>query len=107
MQEVCASLPLEESVQYETVKNVILRAYELVPKHYWQRFLSTKRSVSQTYVEFACEKGIFFDRWIKACKVTDYNLLRELLLNEEFKNCVPERTAFYLNEQKVSTVKQN
>ncbi len=45
-QEVCASLPLEESVQYETVKNVILRAYELVPEHYRQRFLSTKRSVS-------------------------------------------------------------
>ncbi len=32
-QEVCASLPLEESVQYETVKNAILRAYELVPEH--------------------------------------------------------------------------
>ncbi len=31
--EVCASLPLEESVQYETVKNAILCAYELVPEH--------------------------------------------------------------------------
>ncbi len=34
---------------------------------------------------------------------TDYNSLRELMLIEEFKNCVPERTALYLNEQKVST----
>ncbi len=105
-QEVCASLPLEESVQYETVKNAILRAYELVPEHYRQRFRSTKRSMSQTYVEFAREKGLLFDRWIKACKVTDYISLRELLLIEEFKNCVPERTALYLNEQKVSTVQQ-
>ncbi len=26
------------------------------------------------------------------------------MLIEEFKNCVPERTALYLNERKVSTV---
>lgn len=105
-QEVCASLPLEESVQYETVKNAILHAYELVPEHYRQMFRTTEKSASQTYVEFACEKGILFDRWIKACKVTDYQSLCELLLIEEFKNCVPERTALYLNEQNVSTVQQ-
>nr|XP_040019042.1 uncharacterized protein LOC120809370 isoform X2 [Gasterosteus aculeatus aculeatus] len=105
-QEVCASLSLEESVQYEAVKAAILRAYELVPEHYRQRFRTSKRGTSQTYVEFAREKGILFDRWTKACKVTDYNSLRELLLIEEFKNCVPERTALYLNEQKVSTVQQ-
>ncbi len=111
-QEVCASLPLEESVQYETVKNAILRAYELVPEHYRQRFRSTKKicvpDICWVYPSHSlnCEKGILFDRWIKACKVTDYNSLRELLLNEEFKNCVPERTALYLNEQKFSTVQQ-
>lgn len=106
LQEVCASLSLEESVQYDAVKTAILRAYELVPEHYRQRFRTTKKPASQTYFEFAHEKGILFDRWIKACKVTDYNSLRELMLIEEFKNCVPERTALYLNEQKVSAVQQ-
>ncbi len=98
-QEVCASLSLEESVQYDAVKIAILRAYELVPEHYRQRFRITKKSASQTYVEFAREKGTLFDRWIKACKVTDYNSLRELMLIEEFKKlcsrthcAVPERT---------------
>lgn len=105
-QEVCASLSLEESVQYDAVKNAILRAYELVPEHYRQRFRTTKKPAFQTYVEFAREKGILFDRWIEACKVTDYNSLRELMLIEEFKNCVSERTALYLNKQKVSAVQQ-
>ncbi|GAA6068693.1 uncharacterized protein LOC120493504 isoform X1, partial [Tachysurus ichikawai] len=49
---------------------------------------------------------MLFDRWIKACKVTDYTSLQELILIEDFKNCVPERTALYLNKQKVSTVQQ-
>lgn len=105
-QEVCASLSVEDSIQYEAMKAAILRAYELVPEHYRQRFRTTKKSASQTYVEFSREKGILFDRWVKACKVTDLNSLRELMLIEEFKNCVPERTALYLNEQKVSTVQQ-
>ncbi|XP_060727503.1 uncharacterized protein LOC132846805 [Tachysurus vachellii] len=99
-QDVCASLSLEESVQYDAVKTAILRAYELVPEHYRQCFRSTKKSASQTFVEFAREKAMLFDRWIKACKVTDYTSLRELILIEEFKNCVPECTALYLNEQK-------
>lgn len=32
--------------------------------------------------------------------------MRELILLEEFKNCIPERTVVYLNEQKVSTLQQ-
>lgn len=32
--------------------------------------------------------------------------MRELMLVEEFKNCVPERTVVYLNEQKVTTLQQ-
>lgn len=74
-QEVCASLSLEESVQYDAMKTAILRAYELVPEHYRERFRTTKKATSQTYGEFVREKGILFDRWIKACKVTDYSSL--------------------------------
>ena len=32
--------------------------------------------------------------------------MRELMLLEEFKNCVPERNVVNLNEQKVSTLRQ-
>lgn len=96
---------MEESIQYDAVKNAILCAYELVPEHYRQRFQMTKKSACQTYVEFSLEKSTF-DRWIKACKATDCDSLHELLLIKEFKNCVPECTALYLNEQKVTTVQQ-
>lgn len=68
-QEVCVSLSLEESIQYDTVKKAILCAYNLVPEHYRKCFRMTKKSASQTYVEFAWEKSALFDRWIKACKV--------------------------------------
>lgn len=36
--EVFSTLPLVESLQYEAVKTAILRAYELVPEAYRQKF---------------------------------------------------------------------
>uniref|UniRef100_A0A8K9V3F6 Gypsy retrotransposon integrase-like protein 1 n=1 Tax=Oncorhynchus mykiss TaxID=8022 RepID=A0A8K9V3F6_ONCMY len=103
-QEVLSALPLEDSLNYEVVKATVLRAYELVPEAYRQRFRSHRKSSSKTYVEFARDKGNLFDKWHAASKVTDFNSLRELILLEEFKNCLPERIVVYLNEQKVSSL---
>lgn len=55
----------------------------------------------QTYVEFAREKGLLFDRWYQASEVKEFAQLRELVLLEDFKGCLPERVVVYLNEQKV------
>lgn len=91
---------MEDSLSYEEVKS----GYELVPEAYRQRFRGLKKTVSQSYPDFAREKGMLFDRWCSACKADDCASMRELILLEEFKNCVPERTVVYLNEQKVSTL---
>ena len=56
-QEAVATLPLEDSLRYESVKAAILRAYELVPEVYRQTFRNHKRAPTQNYVEFAREKG--------------------------------------------------
>ena len=37
-------------------------------------------------------------------KVADYKSLREMVLVEEFKRCLPDRIVVYLNEQKVSSL---
>ncbi len=105
-QEVCATLSLEDSLNYDMVKVAILRAYELVPEAYRQRFRNHKKHLGQTFVEFAREKGVLFDKWCASSKATDCKSLRELILLEEFKNCVPERVVVYLNEQKVSSLSQ-
>ncbi len=52
-QEVSSALPLEQSLDYDTVKAAVLRAYELVPEAYRQRFCSHAKAAKQTYVEFA------------------------------------------------------
>ena len=105
-QEACSSLSVEDSLVYEKVKSAILRVYELVPEAYRQRFRGLRKHSNQTFADFAREKGILFDRWCSACKAEDFTSVRELMLLEEFKNCVPERTVIYLNEQKVTTLQK-
>ena len=102
-QEVVAALPLQDSLSYDTVKTAVLNAYELVPEAYRQKFRNHKKD-DQTYVEFAREKGNLFDKWCVSSKVNGYNALRELILLEEFKKCLPERIVVYLNEQKVESL---
>lgn len=97
-QEVCAALSIEQSLNYDTVKATVLHAYELVPEGYRQKFRKCEKTVNQTYVEFAREKGALFDKWCQASKVVDFVQLRELMLLEEFKQCLPERITVYLNE---------
>ena len=60
---VYSALSVEESGQYEVVKMSILKAYELVPEAYQQKFRSTKKSEKQTYIEFGREKEMLLDRW--------------------------------------------
>ncbi len=103
-QEVVSALPLADSLQYDIVKEAILRAYELVPEAYRQKFRGHRKTPSQTYVEFARDKGTLFDRWCSACKVTDFAELRELILIEEFKRSLPERMVVHLNEHKVRSL---
>ena len=87
--EIYSALPSEKCSDYDTVKQEVLKAYELVPEAYRQKFRSYKKFDSQTYVEFAREKEDLFDKWLTS-KKTDNNFdnLRQLMLLEEFKQCV-------------------
>lgn len=104
--EASASLSIEDSLNYDTLKGAILRAYELVPEAYRQRFRGLEKSQNQTYSDFAREKSLLLDRWCSACKTSNFTTLRELVLLEEFKNCLHEDLIVYLNEQKVTTLQE-
>lgn len=77
-----------------------------MPEAYRERFRVFRKTMSQTSVDYAHEKGLFFDRWCAACRIKDQASLRELIVLEEFKNRIHEKVAIYLNEQKMCTLQQ-
>lgn len=103
-QEVCSTLPIDKSLDYNMIKATVLRAYELVPEAYRQRFRALKKTDRQTFVEFVKEKQTLFDKWCVANKVNSFEDLRELKLLEDFKGCTHENLVVHLNEQKVTSL---
>ncbi|KAK0134657.1 hypothetical protein N1851_029725 [Merluccius polli] len=70
-QSVYASLSVAQSSNYKTVKEAILRTYELVPEAYRQQFHKLRKSESQTHGVFAREQQILFERWCKSQDIKD------------------------------------
>lgn len=48
--------------------------------------------------------SVLFDKWCQACNVSSMADMRELILLEEFKKCLPDRINVYLNAQKVASL---
>ena len=67
--EIYTQLGVEQSHHYETVKELILKGYELVPEAYGQKFRNCKKDSNQTHVEFARNKEQLFDRWCCSKKI--------------------------------------
>ena len=54
--EIYTQVAVEQSHHYETVKELILKGYELVPEAYRQKFRNCKKDSNKTHVEFARNK---------------------------------------------------
>ena len=100
-QEIYGSLSVEQSSNYEHVKEAILKAYELVPEAYRQKFRNYLKYDSKTHVEFAREKNLF-NRWCHSKEIgQDFKKLKQMVLLEEFKDKVRPDIRSHLDEQKV------
>jgi len=53
--DIYHSLSVQQSLDYDFVKECILRGYALVPEAYRQKFRNHKKEAGQTYVDFARE----------------------------------------------------
>ena len=105
--EIYTQLSLEQSSDYDKVKKLILKAYELVPDAYKQKFRNCRKENDQTRVEFARTKEQLFDRWCSSKKIGyDYPKLRQLMLVEEFKRCINSDVKSFLDEKEVETLEK-
>ena len=105
--EIYTQLSLEHSSGYDKVKELILKAYELVPEAYRQKFRNCRKENDQMHGEFARTKEQLFDRWCSSKKIgSDYLKLRQLMLAEEFKRCINSDVKSFLDEEEVETLEE-
>ena len=103
--EIYTQLTVEQSSSYDTFKELILKAYELVPDAYRQKFRNCKKENEQTPAEFARTEEQLFDRWCSSKKTgSDHGNLRQLMLVEEFKRCIHSDIRSFSDEKQVETL---
>ena len=101
-QRAYATLPTENCADYNLVKAAVLKSFELVLEAYRQRFRTQRKKENQSYVEFLREKENALDKWCDSKRIDgDVEKLRQLILAEEFLNCVPEEVRVHLSERKI------
>ncbi|KAL4009454.1 hypothetical protein ACER0C_003306 [Sarotherodon galilaeus] len=103
-QEAYSALSAADCRSFATVKDAVLKAYELVPEAYRQRFRSWRKSDKQSHIEFARDLTKHFNRWCSALGVSTFQDLCELMVLEQFKDRVPPEVATYIAEREVTTV---
>lgn len=102
-QDAFVALSADERKKYASVKGAVLKAYELVPEAYRQKFRHWRKGDRQLYTEFVRELTTFFNRWCTAEGVHIFETLCDLVLLEQFKNTIPDRIVTYITERKVKT----
>ena len=85
-QEIYGSLSVEQSSNYEHVKEAILKAYELVPEAYRQKFRIYLKYDSKTHVEFAREKEML--RLVTCNRLVNLGISKQQHLYLKTKNLI-------------------
>ena len=105
--EIYIQLSVEQISDYDKVKELILKAYELIPEAYRQKVINCRKENDKTHVEFARTKEQLFNRWCSSKKIdSDYPKLRQLMLVEEFKRCINSDVKSFLDEKEVETLEK-
>ena len=75
-------MTVQESTDYDKLKQKVLKAYELVPDEaYRQEFRISSKSTDVTHVEFAHEIEQLLDKWVVSKGIDgDFDKFRHLLL---------------------------
>ena len=103
--EIYSSLSMEQCQSFDAVKKAVLKAYELVPEAYQQKFRSAKKESNQTHVEFARVQEQMLDRWLNSKNVNeDFKQLRQLVLIEQFKGCIHANIETHLDERDINNL---
>ena len=95
-----------EANDYDTVKNCVLKAYERVPQYYNEKFRNFVKLVNDFYTDFYQNLSIWYERWLKSLNITNFDDLREMILLEQYLNCVPIDVKTYLLERNVKNAKE-
>ena len=94
------SLSDTQQKDYDTVKEALMRKYQLTEEEFRKGFLGSGIEKGETIQQFMARLERLFTRWVEASKVKkDYDGLKNLLIREGFYQRCDKNLAAYLREK--------
>ena len=92
---------MEDSRDYEKVKEAILRRYDITEESYRQRFRSAKKRGKESNRELVTRLNDLAGKWLQSYKTRE-ELLDQVVL-EQFLRTLPEEVRVFVRERHPQT----
>lgn len=101
--EALVNLPQELDRNYPATKEALLKRFKLTPETYRRKFRDSKRSPSDTYADLLAHLSTMMHRWIDGLQVTDFDKLKDLILQEQFLALCPAELKIWVRDRDPKT----
>lgn len=89
MAELIMREPQEISDDYSKVKEILLNRFKLSPETFRTKFNQHQRKPGALWKDLIFELRSYLDGWLEGVEVKDFEALKNLLIADQIKRCVP------------------
>ncbi|XP_035212028.1 uncharacterized protein LOC118186112 [Stegodyphus dumicola] len=75
--------PEQQAYDYAYIKGILLKRFKLSPEKFRIKFVQSQKHPQTTWRDFAFELRNYFEEWIADLEVTDFELLKELMITDQ------------------------
>ena len=100
-QKAYASLPVDKAGDYDSLKEAVLRRYDITDESYRQRFRSGKRGKDESNKELVTRLNDLATKWLKS-KESREQVLDQIVL-EQFLKTLPDDVRVFVQERSPGT----
>ncbi|XP_073415100.1 glycine N-methyltransferase isoform X1 [Dendrobates tinctorius] len=98
--EAFASLPSEQDDDDNAIKQALIVKYRLTPEVYRKKFRNLQHGPYDSYTDVVQGLGTHFDQWIHGLSVDTFDLLKDLMIKDQFLHlCPAEVRQFILDRE--------
>ncbi|XP_035206330.1 uncharacterized protein LOC118181324 [Stegodyphus dumicola] len=80
--------PEQQAYDYAYIKRILLKRFKISPEKFRIKFVQSQKHPQTTWRDFAFALRNYFEEWIAGLVITDFELLKELMITDQMKRRV-------------------
>jgi len=98
--EVYARLPIDQANDYDSLKEALLKRFQLSEDGFKRKFRTAKADTGESPAQFITQLASYLQRWVELAKVDQtYEGLSVLIIREQYLSICPPDLALFLKER--------